>query len=107
MVPFAFRLQVSHQTQEYPPNSSRLNREYSRAPRGAVMSLCTSIPATRSYITFMRLATSCSGNPPPDGNRHAARQSPGSVQETDTRARSSNGGYPARGSGTKLKYGLE
>jgi hypothetical protein len=30
-----FRIQVSHQTQEYPPNSSRLNREYNRAPRGA------------------------------------------------------------------------
>ena len=33
--------------------------------------------------------------PPTDGTRRAARQSPGSVQETDTRARSSNGGYPA------------
>ena len=40
-------------------------------------------------------------------DRRAARQSPGSVQETDTRARSGNGGYPARGSGTKLKHGLE
>src|SRR5271165_6003155 len=37
-VPFTFRIQVSHQSQEYPPNSSRLNREYSRAPRGAVIS---------------------------------------------------------------------
>jgi hypothetical protein len=36
-------------------------------------------------------------HPPPDGNRRAARQSPGSVQETDTRARSSSGGYPSRG----------
>ena len=35
IVPFAFQLQVSHQTQEYPPNSSRLNREYNKAPRGA------------------------------------------------------------------------
>src|SRR5437762_800045 len=61
------------------------------------MSLCTSIPATRSYITFMRLATSCSGNPPSDGNRRAACQGPGSVQETDTRARSGSGGYPAKG----------
>jgi hypothetical protein len=33
--PFTFQIQVSHQTQEYPPNSSRLNREYNRAPRGA------------------------------------------------------------------------
>ena len=71
------------------------------------MSLCTSIPATRSYSTFMRLATSCKAPPMRIGNRHAARQSPGSVQETDTRARSSNGGYPARSSSTNLKYGLE
>ena len=42
-----------------------------------IMSLCTSIPATRSYSTFIRAATSCSGNPPADGNKHAARQSPG------------------------------
>src|ERR1700675_2050097 len=62
-----------------------------------IMSLCTSIPATRSYSTFMRLATSCSGNPPTDGNKRAAGQAPGSVQETDTRARSGNGGYPAKG----------
>ena len=61
--PAAFRLQVSHQTQEYPPNPSRLNREYNRAPRGAAMSLCTSIPATRSYSTFICAATSCSGTP--------------------------------------------
>ena len=105
--PFAFQLQVSHQTQEYPPNPSRLNREYNRAPRGAAMSLCTSIPATRSYSTFIYAATSCSGNPPADGNKRAARQSPGSVQETDTRARSSNGGYPAQGSGANLTSGLE
>src|SRR6266568_486449 len=32
---------------------------------------------------------------------------PRSVQETDTRARSGNGGYPTRGSSTKLKYGLK
>ena len=63
-------------------------------------------PATRSYNTFMHLATSCSGTPA-DGNRRAARQSPGSVQETDTRARSSNGGYQARGSGSNLIHGLE
>ena len=35
LVPFTFQIQVSHQTQEYPPNSSRLRREYDRAPRGA------------------------------------------------------------------------
>jgi hypothetical protein len=34
-------------------------------------------PAMRSYSTFMRLAASCSGTPPVDGNRRAARQSPG------------------------------
>ena len=54
----------------------------------------------------MRLATFCSGTPT-DGTRRAARQGPGSVQETDTRARSSNGGYPARGSGSNLINGLE
>src|SRR6266700_3855573 len=32
---------------------------------------------------------------------------PRSVQETDTRARSSNGGYPGRGSGANLSDGLE
>ncbi len=46
-------------------------------------------------------------HPPTDGNGRAARQGPGSVQETDTRARSSNGGYPARGPGTNLTSGLE
>ena len=46
-------------------------------------------------------------HPPADGNKRAARQSPGSVQETDARARSSNGGYPARGSGGNLIHGLE
>src|SRR5260370_21575269 len=40
------------------------------------MSLCTSIPATRSYITFMR-GHLLQRHPPPDGNGHAARQSPG------------------------------
>ena len=35
LVPFTFQLQVSHQTQEYPPNPSRLHRGYDRAPRGA------------------------------------------------------------------------
>ncbi len=69
--PAAFRLQVSHQTQEYPPNSSRLNREYSRAPRGAVMSLCTSIPATRSCSTFTP-ATSRAAKPP-SGHGQACR----------------------------------
>src|SRR5215472_11116655 len=39
--------------------------------------------------------------------KRAARQSPRSVQETDTRARSSNGGYPTQGSSTKLRHGLE
>ena len=32
---------------------------------------------------------------------------PGSIQETDTRARSGNGGYPARGSSAGLTNGLE
>jgi hypothetical protein len=41
------------------------------------------------------------------GIKRTARQSPGSVQETDTRARSSNGGYPAWGSGSNLINGLE
>src|SRR5258708_18512006 len=40
------------------------------------MSLCTSIPATRSYSTFMR-GHLLQRHPPPDGNRRAARQSPG------------------------------
>jgi len=39
LVPFTFQIQVSHQTQEYPPNSSRLRREYDRAPRGAALAL--------------------------------------------------------------------
>ena len=39
LVPFTFQIQVSHQTQEYPPNPSRLHREYNRAPRGAGWSL--------------------------------------------------------------------
>ena len=38
IVPFTFRILVSHQTQEYPPNSSRLSREYNKAPRGAARS---------------------------------------------------------------------
>ena len=45
--------------------------------------------------------------PPPMGTGEPPARAPGSVQETDARARSSNGGYPARGSGTKLKHGLE
>ena len=105
--PSPFGSWVSHQTQEYPPNSSRLNREYNRAPRGAAISLCTSIPATRSYSTFIRPATSCSGTPHSDGNGRAACQDPGSVQETDTRARSSTGGYPAWGPCANLTSGLE
>ena len=36
-----------------------------------IMSLCTSIPATYSYITFIPSATSCSGNPLPMGTRRA------------------------------------
>ena len=45
----------------------------------------------------------------PPTDRDKARRPPGprSVQETDTRARSSNGGYPARGPGANLTYGLE
>ena len=39
LVPFTFQIQVSHQTQEYPPNPSRLHRGYNRAPRGAGWSL--------------------------------------------------------------------
>jgi hypothetical protein len=39
LVPFTFQIQVSHQTQEYPPNPSRLHRRYDRAPRGAGWSL--------------------------------------------------------------------
>ena len=41
------------------------------------------------------------------GTRRASGQGPGSVQETDTRARSGSGGYPARGSSAILYYGLE
>jgi hypothetical protein len=41
------------------------------------------------------------------GIRHAGGQGPGSVQEADTRARSSSGGYPARGSSAILYYGPE
>ena len=70
-----FRAQVSHQTQEYPPNPSRLNREYNRAPRGAAMSLCTSIAATRSCMTFTRhllkRLSELTGN-----KRRAARRDP-------------------------------
>ena len=47
-------------------------------------------PATRSYRTIMRLATSCSGTPA-DGTGAPPARAPESVQETDTRARSSNG----------------
>jgi len=43
IVPFTFQIQVSHQTQEYPPNSSRLSRGYNRAPRGAELSLGLSL----------------------------------------------------------------
>ena len=39
LVPFTFQIQVSHQTQEYPPNPSRLHWGYDRAPRGAGWSL--------------------------------------------------------------------
>ena len=71
------------------------------------MSLCTSIPATRSYSTFMRWPPPAAAPPLADGNRRAARQDPGSVQETDTRARSSNGGYPAQGPSANLTSGLQ
>jgi hypothetical protein len=64
-------------------------------------------PAMRSYSTFMRLATSCSGSPLRMGTGAPPARAPGSVQESDTRARSSNGGYPARGSGSNLIHGLE
>ena len=64
-------------------------------------------PATRSYSTFMRLATSCIGTPLRMGTGAPPARAPGSVQETDTRARSSNGGYPAQGSGSNLIHGLE
>ncbi len=51
-------------------------------------------------------ATSCSGTP--TGWEQARRPpEPRSVQETDTRARSSNGGYPARGSGANPGHGLK
>src|SRR6266576_7214933 len=56
---------------------------------------------------FHALATSCSGTPLADGNGRAACQDPGSVQETDTRARSSSGGYPAWGPCANLTSGLE
>jgi hypothetical protein len=104
--PSPFGSWVSHQTQEYPPNSSRLNREYSKAPRGAVMSLCTSIPATRSCSTFTP-ATSRAAIPVRTRTKRAARQSPGQKQDTDTRSRRGSGGYPARGSGANLSYGHE
>jgi hypothetical protein len=48
-----------------------------------------------------------SGNPRPDTDKHAARQSPGQKQDTDTRSRRGSGGYPARGSGANLSYGHE
>src|SRR5664279_4799744 len=35
IVPCTFRIQVSHRTQQPPPNCSRLNRGYNEAPRGA------------------------------------------------------------------------
>lgn len=35
VVPITFRIQVSHQAQEYPSNSSRLSRGCNKAPRGA------------------------------------------------------------------------
>jgi hypothetical protein len=48
-----------------------------------------------------------SGHPRPDTDTHAARQSPGQKQETDTRSRRGSGGYPARGSGANLFNGHE
>jgi hypothetical protein len=62
-------------------------------------------PAMRSYSTFMRLATSCSGTPLRMGT--GAPPARARDQESDTRARSSNGGYPAWGSGSNLIHGLE
>src|SRR5258708_12560199 len=60
------------------------------------MSLCTSIPATRSYCTFTR--GHLLQRQPPTGWEQARRPpEPRPVQETDTRARSSNGGYPGKG----------
>jgi hypothetical protein len=72
-----------------------------------IMSLWTSIPATRSYITLIRLPASCNGSLRNKGEGMPPAGAPRSVQETDTRARSSNGGYPTQGSSTKLRRGLE
>src|SRR6266496_1068219 len=69
------------------------------------MSLCRRFPRrARTSLSYRR--------PPPaaaihDGNKRAGGQGPGSVQETDTRARSGSGGYPAWGSSAILYYGLE
>jgi hypothetical protein len=96
IVPFAFQLQVSYRTQEYPPNSSRLNREYNRAPRGAAMSLCTSIPATRSYSTFIRAATSCSGNAQRTGTSAPPARAPDQYRRL-THAHAAATGLPGTG----------
>jgi hypothetical protein len=54
-VPFTFRIQVSHQTQEPPFNSSRLNRGYNRAPHGARALVATS--ETHSRMSSWRSPT--------------------------------------------------
>ena len=59
----------------------------------------------RREFATVEYATLPVGEPGWDGR--AACQDPGSVQETDTRARSSNGGYPAWGSGSNLINGLD
>src|SRR5215469_1827170 len=41
------------------------------------MSLCTSIPATRSYSTFIYAATSCSGTPHRTGHGAPPARAPG------------------------------
>ena len=58
------------------------------------MSLCTSIPATRSCITFTRSHLLQRHR---DNRYSAPPAGPSSVQETDTRAHGSNGGCPPGG----------
>ena len=58
-------------------------------------------PATRSYSTFMRLATSCSS--PPGGWEQARRPpEPRDQYRRLTHAHATATGYPARGSGSNL-----
>ena len=77
------------------PSSSRLQPGYDKAPRGAVMSLCTSIPATRSYSTFIRPATSCSGTPPPMGQGAPPARAPGQNRSL-THAHAGRRGLPGK-----------